>query len=155
MDTVTDDFHAETVIAVAPAGVWAAVGDPARMARWSPEGVTVRVLGTPRVGARTVNLNRRGVVVWPTSSTIVRYEAERVIAWSVPASGTVWSLELEPGPEPGSTRLVHRRTLAGTKRPLIARMFAPVIGGVAGHDVELAAGMHRTLAAIKADLERR
>ena len=151
---MTDDFLAEIEVDAPPVDVWAAVGDPARMARWSPEGVTVRVIGAPRVGARTLNLNRRGAVVWPTSSTIVRYEPERAIAWSVPASGTIWSLELEPGARPGTTRLVHRRALAGPKRPVVARVFAPVIGGVAGHDVELAAGMHHTLAAIKADLER-
>ena len=65
----------------------------------------------------------------------------------------MWSLELSPGAAPGTTHLVHRRALLGPDRPLLARMFAPLIGGVAGHDVELAAGMHRTLAAIKADLE--
>ena len=150
---MTDDFLAETDVDATPARVWAAVGDPARMAQWSPEVVTVRVLGAPRVGARTVNVNRRGLVLWPTSSTLVRHEAEREIAWRVPSSGTVWSLELSPGAAPGTTHLVHRRALTGP-RPLVARMFAPLVGGVAGHDTELAAAMHRTLAAIKADVER-
>lgn len=149
---MTDDFIAEIDIAAPPARVWAAVGDPARMARWSPEGVVVRVLGAPRVGARTVNVNRRGFAVWPTSSTILRYAPEREIAWSVPSSGTVWSLELAPMPD-GGTHLVNRRVVPGP-RPLVARLFAPLVGGVEGHDGELAAGMHRTLAAIKADVER-
>ncbi len=146
------DFVAEIDLAATPEQVWAAVGDPARMAGWSPEGVTVRVLGDPRVGARTLNLNRRGLMIWPTSSTIVRYDVGRAIAWKVPSSGTVWSLELSPGAEPGTTHLVNRRALVD--RPLVARLFAPLIGGMDAHDVELAAGMHRTLAAIKADLER-
>ncbi|MHA3703004.1 SRPBCC family protein [Jatrophihabitans sp. YIM 134969] len=146
------DLLAEIDVGAPVTRVWAAVGDPARMARWSPEGVLVRVIGAPRVGARTVNVNRRGFAVWPTSSTIVRYEPEREIAWSVRASGTVWSLELSPTPA-GGTHLVNRRTVPGA-RPLVARLFAPLVGGVEGHDAALAAGMHRTLAAIKADLER-
>lgn len=151
--TATPDFHAEIDVDAPPARVWAAVGDPARMARWSPEGLVVRPLGAPRVGARTLNLNRRGPVVWPTSSVLVRYEPERGIAWRVAASGTVWSLELAPGPTPGTTHLVHRREETGPTRPWSARLFGPLIGGLAAHDVELAAGMHRTLSAIKADVE--
>lgn len=145
------DLVAELDVAAPPAAVWEVVGDPGRMARWAPEGGVVVVLGRPRVGARTVNVNRRGWVFWPTSSTILRYAPEQEIAWSVPASGTVWSLELTPTPA-GGTRLVHRRAVPGG-RPLVARLFAPLVGGLAGHDVELAAGMHRTLAAIEAELE--
>ena len=145
------DLVAEIDIAAPPPRVWEAVGDPARMARWAPEGVLVRVIGTPRVGARTVNVNRRGFVVWPTSSTILRYAPAREIAWSVPSSGTVWSMELTPTTD-GGTHLVNRRVVPGP-RPLVARLFAPLVGGTAGHDVDLAADMHRTLAAIKADLE--
>lgn len=148
-----DDFHAELDVDAPPARVWEFVGDPARMADWSPEGVVVRVLGRARVGTRTLNVNRRGPVFWPTTSTIVRYEPGRAIAWRVPQSGTVWSLELEPGPADGTTRLVHRRTLTGAGRPFVARLFGPLIGGLEHHDVELAAGMRRTLAAIKADVE--
>lgn len=145
------DLVAAVDVDAPPAVVWAAVGDPATMARWAPEGVVVTVLGSPRVGARTVNLNRRGLVFWPTSSLILRYAPGQEIAWSVPASGTVWSFELTPNPG-GGTHLVNRRTVPGP-RPLVARLFARLIGGVAAHDVELAAGMHRTLAAIKAHLE--
>jgi uncharacterized protein YndB with AHSA1/START domain len=145
-------FLARTVIAAPPERVWEAVGDPARMARWSPEVVAVRVIGRPRRGARTLNLNRRGAVVWPTSSVLVDYEPGRRIAWRVAASGTLWSLDLAPGAVEGTTALLHRRELLGPTRPLSARLFAPLIGGLDHHDVELADGMHRTLAAIEADL---
>ena len=53
-----------------PERVWSLVTDLPRMARWSPQVVrtVVRGGGPVQLGTRAVNVNRKGVLVWPTRS---------------------------------------------------------------------------------------
>jgi uncharacterized protein YndB with AHSA1/START domain len=78
--------------------VWAAVGDVTRMGEWSPECRRVIVLGGrgSGVGTRMLGMNRRGWVVWPTTSTVVRHEPGVAVAWRTRESGATWSYHLEP-----------------------------------------------------------
>lgn len=146
---------AETIeVRATPAQVWELLGDPRRMPELSPELRRAFVLGRhgrgrPGLGATILGINRRGVVVWPTTSTIVRWEPERAVAWRTRESGATWVYELEP--TSGGTRVSARRVLprftAGTA------LLGPVIGGAAGHDRELAAGLRTTLERIRDAVE--
>ncbi|HEX6514307.1 MAG TPA: SRPBCC family protein [Nocardioidaceae bacterium] len=133
-----------------PDAVWAAVSDPTRMPQWSPECRRVVVLGGGSgVGTRFLGVNRRGWVLWPTVSTVVRHEPGRAIAWRVRQSAATWTYELQP--EETGTRLTARRDLAGFSA--MTRFGAPLIGGAESHDRELAEGLATTLARIKATVE--
>ena len=50
------------------AKVWALVSDFRRMPQWSPQCRLMRPLGPVRQGTRTINLNRRNFMFWPTTS---------------------------------------------------------------------------------------
>jgi hypothetical protein len=120
------------------------------MPEFSPELRRVWTLGSATgTGARFVGVNRRGVVAWPTLSTVVRWEPARAIAWKTRESGATWVYELEPAVE--RTRLVGRRILP--RFTLGTTFLGPVIGGAAGHDAELADGLRTTMERIKARLE--
>lgn len=138
-------------VAAPPGRVWAVVSDVTRMPEWSPELRRLYPLGgrEPRIGMRMIGVNRRGYAVWPTTSTVVRLEPERAVAWKTRQSGATWTYELEPTAT--GTRLTGRRELA--KYTLGTSLFAPVIGGAAGHDRELADGIRSTLDRIKTTVE--
>jgi len=144
---IAESVHVEAP----PEEVWRVVSDVARMGEWSPECRKVVLLGggPVREGLRMVGVNRRGLAVWPTLSTVVRLEPARAVAWKTRESAATWTYELEP--EEGGTRLSGRRDLDGFS--LLTRVAAPLIGGAAGHDQELAAGIRTTLRRIKAAVE--
>ena len=55
----------------APVGkVWGLISDLNRMPQWSQQCRKMKALGPLRPGTRTLNLNRRGMLFWPTTSTI-------------------------------------------------------------------------------------
>ena len=145
-------LEASVDIAAPPAAVWAVVSDLRRMAEWSPECVRMWVLGRPRERAWVIGLNRRGWVVWPTTSRITRWEPSYAVGWRVRDNGAEWTYELRPAPL--GTRLTERRELPPTGMRRVATIFARIaLGGAAGHDAELLEGMHTTLARIKAAVE--
>jgi uncharacterized protein YndB with AHSA1/START domain len=144
-------ISATVEVAASPEEVWATLSDVSRMTEWSPECRKIVVLGSPKegVGTKFLGLNRRGWAVWPTTSRVVRYEPGKAVAWKTRESGATWSYELASSAS--GTSLTGRRELAsftvGTK------LLAPVIGGAAGHDEELADGIRTTLERIKATVE--
>lgn len=142
-------ISATVEIAAAPEVVWDVVSDLARMPEFSPELRKAFVIGTPGVGARIVGINRRGVVAWPTSSRVVRWEPGRAVAWKTRESGATWVYELEPTSD--GTRVTGRRVLP--RFTLATALMGPVIGGAAGHDAELADGIRTTLQQIKVAVE--
>jgi uncharacterized membrane protein len=89
-------LEASIDIAAPPAAVWALVSDLRNMPRWSPQTVRSIRRGPNGPGARYLNINRLGLLVWPTRSKVVRWEEGREIAWRVKDNFTVWSLRLEP-----------------------------------------------------------
>jgi uncharacterized protein YndB with AHSA1/START domain len=143
---------ASVEIDASPTRVWDVVGDVTRMPEWSPELRRLRLLGRgpARVGSTLLGLNRRGWVAWPTSSTITRLEPGRAVAWRTRESGATWTYELDESA--GGTRLTGRRDLPAFT--LGTTVLAPVIGGAAGHDEELSAGLATTLGRIKDAVER-
>lgn len=144
-------ISASVDIAASPEVVWSVVSDVTRMPEWSPELRRLFVLGgrEPRVGMVLIGVNRRGYAAWPTTSKVVRFEPRRAVAWRTRESGATWTYELEP--VEGGTRLTGRRDLP--RFTLGTTLMAPVIGGAAGHDRELADGMRATLERIKVTVE--
>jgi uncharacterized protein YndB with AHSA1/START domain len=139
-------------IAADPARVWEVVSDVTRMPEWSPELRRLYPLGRdrrPRLGLTMLGINRRGLAVWPTTSTVVRLEPERAVAWKTRESGATWTYELERAG--AGTRLTGRRDLPAYT--LGTKLMAAAIGGARGHDQELAEGIRTTLARIKAVVE--
>jgi uncharacterized protein YndB with AHSA1/START domain len=140
-------------IAAPPARVWALVKDPREMTRWSPQTwkSVLRGGGEPRLGSRFVNINHKGLLVWPTRSKIVRLEPEREIAWRVKDNYTVWSLTLEPSGD--GTRLVQRREAPDGISDISTRLVNLAMGGQVKFTDDLRAGMRDTLLQIKAEAE--
>lgn len=140
---------AQVEIRATPDEVWRVVSDLARMPEFSPELARAHVLGASGVGARVVGVNRRGAVVWPTLSRVVRWEPSRVVAWKTRESGATWVYELTAtatGTSVSARRVLTRFT-AGTT------LMGPFVGGAAGHDAELAAGLRTTLERVKDAVE--
>ena len=72
------------------------------------------------------------------------------MAWRTRESGATWTYELEETPR--GTRLTGRRDLPAFT--LGTSLLGPVIGGAAGHDRELSAGLATTLDRIRNAVER-
>ena len=147
-------LEATTEIDAPPAAVWALVSDLRRMPRWSPQcAKTFLRGGEMRVGAKMVNVNRRGLLVWPTQGQVVDLVPEQRVAFRIKENWTVWSFELEPTAS-GGTRLTQRREAPKGISDLSVKLTNRVLGGVDDFTVELQRGMQQTLARIKADAER-
>ncbi len=134
------------------AKVWDLVSDLRRMPEWSPQCRAMKVFGPLREGARTINLNRRGLMFWPTTSTILRVDPERALTFRVDANGTEWSYELEP--VDGGTRLVESRRAPNGIKKVSTVLVNAAMGGVPSFEVELVDGMNESLSRIKAAAER-
>lgn len=145
-------ISASIEIDASPARVWDVVGDVTRMPEWSPELRRLKLVGRgpARVGSTLLGLNRRGWAAWPTTSTITRLEPGRAVAWRTRESGATWTYELEATGT--GTRLTGRRDLSAFS--LGTTVLGPVIGGAAGHDAELSAGIVTTLSRIKDTVEQ-
>lgn len=143
---------ASTEIDAPPATVWALVSDLRNMRRWSPQNVRTFVRGEDAVGTKMININRRGLLFWPTQSMIVRFEPETEIAFRVKENWTVWSYRLEPTAT--GTRLTGTREAPDGISDLSVGLTKRVLGGVDTFTTELQQGIEQTLAAIKRDAER-
>ena len=138
-----------------PAAVWAQVSDLRNMPRWSPQTVRSILRGkADGLGARYLNINRLGLLVWPTRSKVVRFEAEREIAWRVKENFTIWSLRLEPTAD-GRTRVVQTREAPDGISDVSVNLTKVAVGGVPKFTETLQADMVTTLSRIKAAVEGR
>lgn len=134
-----------------PERVWSLVTDLPRMASWSPQVVRTFVRGPVQRGTRALNINRRGLLFWPTQSKVVAFEPHREFAFRVQENGTVWAFVLEPTAT--GTRLVQERRAPHGIKPISTRLQDVVLGGVDTFTAELRDGMRETLGRIKADAE--
>lgn len=142
-------------IAASPAQVWRLVSDLRNMAQWSPQTSKsiLRGGGTATAeGAKFLNINRKGVLVWPTQSKVVRFSKESEIAWRVKENYTVWSLRLEPT-EAGGTRLTSTREAPDGISDVSVRLTKVAFGGVPKFTSTLEQDMAETLKRIKATAE--
>ena len=150
--TFSDVLELSTEIDAPIDRVWAIVSDLKRMGEWSPQCRKMVVFGDVRPGTRTLNINRKGMLVWPTNAKVVALDPKERIAFRVSENKTVWSYVLE-ATESG-TRVTERREAPnGTTgfSQFFVRMF---LGGNAGLESDLKRGMEMTLARIKTEAER-
>jgi uncharacterized protein YndB with AHSA1/START domain len=131
--------------------VWELITDLNRMPEWSPQCRMMKALGPVRRGTRTVNLNRRNRMFWPTTSTITEVIPQKKLAFRVNANNTIWSYELEP--TVNGTRVVESRHAENGVKPVSNLLIATLFGGVPGFERELVDGMNASLARIKAAAE--
>ncbi|EKF22375.1 polyketide cyclase / dehydrase and lipid transport family protein [Mycolicibacterium hassiacum DSM 44199] len=145
-------LQAEIEIAAPVSKVWELVSDLNRMPQWSPQCRKMKPLGGPvRAGTKTINLNRRKFLFWPTTSLITEFIPEKKLAFRVNENGTVWSFELEPT-ETG-TRLIESRHAENGVKPISNTIVNTLFGGVPSFEQELVDGMNQTLQRIKAAAE--
>ena len=144
-------LQAHVDVDASPARVWALVSDLRLMPRWSPQCLLMKPFGPLRPGTRTVNVNRRNFLFWPTTSRITEVVPERKLAFRVNENNTVWSYELEPTPT--GTRLVETRHAQNGVKPMSNLLVNAVMGGVPSFERELVDGMNASLSRIKAAAE--
>ncbi len=132
--------------------VWALVSDLSLMPQWSPQCRLMKTIGELRQGARTVNINRRGFLFWPTTCRVTELIPEQKLAFRVSENGTVWSYELEPT-ETG-TRLHETRHAENGVKPVSNLLVNSLLGGVPDFEQELVEGMKASLIRIKEAAER-
>jgi uncharacterized protein YndB with AHSA1/START domain len=136
----------------APASkVWALVSDFRRMSQWSPQCRRMQPLGPLRQGTRTLNLNRRNHLFWPTTCTVTEVIPEQKLAFRVNTNGTIWSYELQPIPD--GTRVIESRLAENGINPVPNMTINTLFGGTANFEQELVDGMNTSLAKIKAAAE--
>jgi len=137
----------------APASaVWAAISDLRRMPEWSPQCRRMQPFGSLRQGTRTVNLNRRNRLFWPTTCTVVEVIPNQKLAFKVDLNGTVWSYELEPVGD--GTRLTESRHAENGISAISNLLQNIFLGGSDVFEGELLDGMNASLARIKAAAEK-
>ncbi len=132
--------------------VWSLICDLSRMPEWSPQCRLMKVLGPMRAGARTVNLNRRKFMFWPTTARIVEFIPQHKLAFRIDISNVIWTYELERT-ETG-TRVVESRHAENGTSAVTNTLINTFMGGVSGFEDELVDGMNASLARIKAAAER-
>ncbi|SEH64063.1 Uncharacterized conserved protein YndB, AHSA1/START domain [Mycolicibacterium rutilum] len=145
-------LQAEIEINAPVAKVWGLVSDLKNMPQWSPQCRLMKAFGPPRAGTRTINLNRRKFLFWPTTSQITEFVPEQKLAFRVNENNTVWSYELEPTQT--GTRLVETRHAENGIKPVSTMLVNAAMGGVPSFERELLEGMNESLARIKAAAER-
>jgi uncharacterized protein YndB with AHSA1/START domain len=131
--------------------VWKLVSDLDRMPQWSPQCRLLKALGGLRPGARTINMNRRGRLFWPTTCRITELVPEQKLAFRVNENNTVGSYELEP--TEAGTRLIETRNAENGTKAMSTFLVGKFMGGVPSFEQELVDGMNASLARIKAAAE--
>lgn len=145
-------LQAEVDINAPVSTVWALVSDLSKMPQWSPQCRLMKPIGQVRPGARTVNVNRRGLMFWPTTSRITEFIPEKKLAFRVNENHTVWSYELKP--TEAGTRLIETRHAENGTTAVSAFLVERFMGGTPSFEQEMVQGMNASLNRIKAAAER-
>jgi len=145
-------LQAEIEINAPVSKVWGLISDLSKMPQWSPQCRLMKALGPVRPGTRTVNLNRRKSLFWPTTSTITEVIPDRKLAFRVNSNNTLWSYELEPTAT--GTRVVESRHAENGVKAISTILVNAVLGGVPDFEREMVDGMNDSLARIKAAAEK-
>jgi uncharacterized protein YndB with AHSA1/START domain len=140
-------------IDASPQAVWSVVSDLQRMGEWSPQCKKMKVFGGPvGKGTRTLNINRKGLLVWPTSAKVVTFEPNKALAFRIVENKTTWSYTLTPTAT-GTTVVEKREAPSGTSA-VSSLLVKRILGGIDEFDVELVEGMNSTLRRIKTESEK-
>ncbi|KJF23263.1 SRPBCC family protein [Rhodococcus sp. AD45-ID] len=149
---MSNTLEASIDINASPQDVWAIVADLQRMGEWSPQCKKMKVIGgTVREGAKTLNINRKGLLVWPTTAKVVRFEPNKSVAFRIAENRTIWSYNIE-ATETG-TKLTERREAPTGTSQVSQFLVKTVFGGNDSFEVELVKGMNATLERVKKEAE--
>lgn len=108
----------------------------------------------PAPGTVTINLNRQGILWWPTWAVVTEVEPEKVFEFKIPLNGTRWRFELTPTPDGSQTVLTEKRLAPGGKTSLISRVLvAVVLGGEEKFEASLQEGIQQTIRALAREAE--
>jgi uncharacterized protein YndB with AHSA1/START domain len=145
-------LEASTHIKATPEQVWKVVSDLKRMGEWSPQcrKVVVRGGGPVTLGTKTVNVNKRGLLVWPTTAKVVRFEPNKEIAYKINENKSVWSFTITPTED--GVELTERREAPNGTTKVSSMLINLAMGGEKSFDAELIDGMEQTLGKIKASV---
>ncbi|BCI84072.1 polyketide cyclase [Mycolicibacterium sp. TY66] len=143
-------LQADITINAPVAKVWALISDLDNMPKWSPQCRVMKAVGAVKVGTKTVNLNRRGALFWPTTSTITAVDPQKKLSFRVNTNNTQWTYDLEPAGT-GTKLTVSRR--AEAVKPISSTLINRFMGGVPNFEVELVEGMNTSLSRIKTAAE--
>jgi uncharacterized protein YndB with AHSA1/START domain len=143
-------LQADITINAPVAKVWALISDLDNMPKWSPQCRVMKAVGAVKVGTKTVNVNRRGAMFWPTTSTITALDPQKKLSFRVNTNNTEWTYDLEPA-DTGTKLTVSRH--AEAVKPISSTLINRFMGGVPNFEVELVEGMKTSLSRIKAAAE--
>ena len=143
-------LQADITINAPVAKVWALISDLDNMPKWSPQCRVMKAVGAVKVGTKTVNLNRRGALFWPTTSTITAVDPQKKLSFRVNTNNTQWTYDLEPAGT--GTKLTVSRHAEAVK-PISSTLINRFMCGVPNFEVELVEGMNTSLSRIKAAAE--
>lgn len=129
--------------------VWAVISDLRRMGELSPQCSKMLIIRGPiGVGTRTININRRGPLVWPTTAKVIRFTPDRELAFRVAENRTVWSYTISPT-DTGVTVTEKREAARGQTTKVSSFLVDKFMGGTTNFEAELELGMAETLDKIK------
>ncbi|MBM7368043.1 SRPBCC family protein [Gordonia hydrophobica] len=136
-------------IDASPEKVWSVVSDLRRMGEWSPQCMKMVIFGGDvKLGTTTLNVNRRGPLVWPTRSKVVTFEPNKELAFRILDNRTVWSFRIEPTAT--GVRLTESRTVPeGGTTKISSTLVDKLMGGEKPFEAELLEGIRETLGKIK------
>ena len=136
--------------------IYEIVTDVTAMGRLSPEctgGKWLDGATGPVVGARFKGTNKRGMIRWSTTNTVVTADAGKEFAFETKDSGICWRYAIAPATE-GRGVVVTESRAEFKPRPGVAKFASRFfLGGIEEHDDEVRAGMVATLERLKAVAE--
>ncbi len=132
--------------------VWSLISDLRRMPEWSPQCRWMKPFGPLRRGTRTLNLNRRNRMFWPTTCTVVEVVPDKKLAFRVDLNRTIWTYELEAVGD--GTRVTESRHAENGVSAFSNLSQNALFGGTASFERELLDGMNASLAKIKTAAEK-
>lgn len=131
-----------------PEQVWSVISDLKRMGEWSPQCKKMIIRGgTVGLGTKTININRRGPLVWPTTSKVVRYTPNQELGFRVAENHTIWSYTITP--KDAGVTVTERREVNGSTTKVSSVLVDKLFGGAESFEEELKLGMAETLGKIK------
>lgn len=149
-------FESEIEIDAPRATVWQIVGEVENAPLWAPTTEKVRALGgRTKNGTISINLNKAGFVVWPTTAKVVDYvPGEKLVNRII--SGVEWTFELTEGAGgPGTTTLKEYRNTPSYVASFWENGVAKLTGGEDKFNAGLGKSVSASLKKIKKLAEQR
>lgn len=157
------EISASTTVNAPASKVWQRVTDLSAMGQRSPQCKKMILLprrkssaadAAPAPGTVTINLNRQGILWWPTWAVVTEVVPEKVFEFKIPLNGTRWRFEISPTADGSQTVLTEKRLAPGGKTSLISRVLvAAVLGGEEKFEASLQEGIQQTIRALAREAE--